>query len=517
MLWPSLSVVLAASLGAVFRDLRLPAPTSLGAPAALFSEGRVLSTVEALTAHGPRPAGSDAEALAFEHAASSFKAAASLAKLTGMVGVGVVRSSTSSGAVRYGAASANLSDTAAVSEASYAGLDLLLARFVPVGWSERTAANGSAILIAAHVDTVWTSPGAADNSVNVATLLEVARVLASGTAAATPSPVFFLLSSAEEEGMLGAHAFLSHPWSRFVGAVVNLEAMGSGGRAIVFQATRGSSWLLDALRAQPAPVDASSVANDIFDAGLVKSDTDVRMFRKKYPCLDVAFVGNGAVYHTSLDDAPLLRASPGAIQQLGDSLVALLRSAAVPPPRRNATAVSSDAPLPAFFPVAGRLATHARLTGAQAGALLACGAPHPSCKRASIPSLTSHPIPIPFSPPNPGVALSVRRDGPLGPFLAVAVLFSWSLSVVGAAAFSVYVSALGAPPLFAHAPARSFTPPSRCRPRCSSLWWRRRCSPPPSLPSSRAPRGAPRPCLTPPPPPRSAPMERRRRTPPSRD
>jgi len=63
-----------------------------------------------------------------------------------------------------------------------------------------------AILVAAHYDTVPTSPGADDNASGVAVVLEVARLLGSRPTPRTLQLVFF---DQEEQGLLGSRAFVA--------------------------------------------------------------------------------------------------------------------------------------------------------------------------------------------------------------------------------------------------------------------------------------------------------------------
>jgi hypothetical protein len=62
-----------------------------------------------------------------------------------------------------------------------------------------------AVLVSAHFDSWPTSPGAADNGVNVATIIEAARTLAAGPP--QPQPFIFLLNGAEEVNWVGVHGF----------------------------------------------------------------------------------------------------------------------------------------------------------------------------------------------------------------------------------------------------------------------------------------------------------------------
>lgn len=188
--------------------------------------------------------------------------------------------------------------------------------------------NAESLLVNAHFDSVFGSPGASDNGVSVAVALEVLEVLTRRTEP-TRHPVIFLFNGAEEKGMLGAHGFITqHPWAKQVGAFVNLDACGAGGREIVFQAGPGNSWLIKAYAAAAPYPFANIVAQEIFEAKLVPSDTDFKIFRDfgQIPGLDLAYFKNGYVYHTKYDD--IQHVSLSSVQRAGDNLLALVSNLA---------------------------------------------------------------------------------------------------------------------------------------------------------------------------------------------
>jgi len=308
-------------------------------------------------------------------------------------------------------------------DALFSNLTLLALRVVPLG--VHGDKERSHLMLSVHVDTQWTGEAAADNSVHVATLLEVAAAVLSGPAPPA-SPLIFLLQSGEEDGMLGAQAFvLRHPWARLVRGVVNLEAMGSGGRPVLFQATPGAGWLLRQTAGLRAPPVASVAADDVFSSGVINSDTDVRIYRDYgYDAVDLAYLHNGHVYHTAGDNRALLERDAGAVQLLGDALVELMRAAN--------TAERDVTPLPAFYDAFGTLLTHARPSAGSALSLLAAA------------------------------MLAVARTDPQAPLLACAVLLSWFTAPLAAAAFARCVASV-APLSFYSRPALAvclYAPPA---------------------------------------------------------
>ncbi|NOK39858.1 M28 family peptidase, partial [Corallococcus exercitus] len=109
-------------------------------------------------------------------------------------------------------------------------------------------------------------------------------------------------------------------------AFINLDAAGSRGRALLFQVGGGTGLARAYQRSFPAPW-AMVVAQDLFQSGLVGSDTDFRVYREHgLPGLDLAFYEDGYAYHTALDGPE--RLEPGSLQHLGDGVLALVRELA---------------------------------------------------------------------------------------------------------------------------------------------------------------------------------------------
>jgi hypothetical protein len=85
------------------------------------------------------------------------------------------------------------------------------------------SASTGAVLVTAHYDSVVNGPGAGDDGMAVAAMLETLRALRAG-----PPPrndLIFLFSDGEEPGMYGAQAFVErHPWAPDVRVVFGFDA-----------------------------------------------------------------------------------------------------------------------------------------------------------------------------------------------------------------------------------------------------------------------------------------------------
>ncbi|XP_064386315.1 endoplasmic reticulum metallopeptidase 1-like isoform X1 [Halichondria panicea] len=185
-------------------------------------------------------------------------------------------------------------------------------------------------LINSHYDSALGTVGASDDAVSCGTMLEVIRCLST-----EPHPLsgdnslIFLFNGAEEVILVASHGFITqHPWAKQIRAFLNLDAAGAGGKEIVFQTGPNHPWLARLYaRVVPHP-HASVVAQEVFQSGVIPSDTDFRIFRDygHVPGIDTAYFINGYVYHTEYDVPSAI--PDGSIQRAGENVIAILREVA---------------------------------------------------------------------------------------------------------------------------------------------------------------------------------------------
>ncbi|MFE0151135.1 M20/M25/M40 family metallo-hydrolase [Nonomuraea sp. NPDC059007] len=185
-----------------------------------------------------------------------------------------------------------------------------------------TAPTGR-VLVTAHYDSVPEGPGANDDGAGTATAIETARALtADGTR--FRNDVVFLITDAEEAGLLGSEAFVKdHPLARGRNVVLNNEARGAKGPVLMFRSTEPNSGLISTFgSAAPMPV-ADSVYAELMK--LLNNDTDFTAFKPGgMAVLDSAYANDGTLYHSVLDDPA--HVDLATLQQMGDNTLALVRS-----------------------------------------------------------------------------------------------------------------------------------------------------------------------------------------------
>ncbi|XP_063770059.1 endoplasmic reticulum metallopeptidase 1 isoform X2 [Pseudophryne corroboree] len=188
-----------------------------------------------------------------------------------------------------------------------------------------------AVLANCHFDSVANTPGASDDAVSCAVLLEILASLSS-TSVPLKHAIIFLFNGAEENILQGSHGFITqHPWAKMVCAFINLEAAGVGGKELVFQTGPENPWLVQAYAAAAVHPFASVVAQEVFQSGIIPSDTDFRIYRDfgNIPGIDLAFIENGYIYHTKYDTADRIHTE--SIQRAGDNILGILRHLASSP------------------------------------------------------------------------------------------------------------------------------------------------------------------------------------------
>lgn len=192
-----------------------------------------------------------------------------------------------------------------------------------------------ALLVMAHYDTVYGSPGAADNAVAVGIALELVRSLLKRTPA---RPVIVAFTAAEEHRLAGAHA-LARTLKRDIGLAVSLDLLGGPGELTINGASSllGSDWLRYLARvADRAEVDiAAPVPHRVVSRHLPQIErSDHGVFtRAGTPAMHLFTRAQGAVYlpyHTHLDS--LAQISGPAVLDAARMVEALARTQGAFPP-----------------------------------------------------------------------------------------------------------------------------------------------------------------------------------------
>jgi hypothetical protein len=316
LLWLVASLALALLIAVV--TLQSPRPAPLNAPVTDFSAARAMTDVDEI-ARRPHPVGS------VDHA----RVQAYL--LQRMTDLGL-ETSTQTGPISRGSARYLRQMGGDPEAANFSAVNLI---GVLPGRDPRLPA----VALMAHYDTVPMSAGAADDSAGVAAILEAVRAIrARGPADRT---LVVLLTDAEEIGLDGARVFWGgHPLRDRIGTVVNLEARGGGGRAMMFETGRGNDQTIGLFARGGVRADGGVTSNSlaVFVYELMPNGTDFTIPKQRgVQGVNFAFIGRPDQYHAPGSTPEAL--DRGSVQHIGSQALemsdALLRSPALPEPTRN--------------------------------------------------------------------------------------------------------------------------------------------------------------------------------------
>ncbi|WP_447911082.1 M28 family peptidase [Brevundimonas bullata] len=292
---------------------QVPRPRPLDAPAAAFSAARAMTDVEQI-ARAPHPVGSP------EHARVRAYLTARMTQLglspqeqAGPLSPGSIQR------LKKAGGDPDAADNQAINL---------------IGVLPGEDRSQPAVMLMAHYDTVVGSPGAADDSTGVGAVLEAARAIkARGP---IERDLVVLLTDAEELNLDGARIFFGgHPLRDRIGAVVNLEARGGGGRAAMFETGREAGPTVDLFRRAAARADGGTTATSlaVFMYERMPNGTDFTIPKDRgVGGLNFAFIGRPAQYHSA--DATPENLDKGGLQHIGSQALeaadALLRAPALP-------------------------------------------------------------------------------------------------------------------------------------------------------------------------------------------
>ncbi len=183
-----------------------------------------------------------------------------------------------------------------------------------IGVFKGTDPEAKSVALMAHHDTVYGSPGAPDDSAGVAATLETVRAIR--TEGQTKRDIVILLTDGEELGLLGArHFFAENPLAKRIGAIINLEARGGGGRTTLFQTSADNGAAVEVYAEAVRRPGGSSLATFIYEA--LPNDTDLTpALEGDYAAYNLSFIGRPGQYHSpkAIPDA----LDQGAVQDMGD-------------------------------------------------------------------------------------------------------------------------------------------------------------------------------------------------------
>lgn len=274
----------------VLRSYSPPAPVDAGAPDVVFSAVRAEAILrDLLREKRPHVAGSPANALVRDRVMAYFEAAGYTPELQSRYHC----------SPRFG---------------SCAPVQNIIA--VKPG-----AVGKHAVLLTAHYDSVRAGPGAADDGAGTAAILEIARMAADFPP--FDNDVIFLISDAEEAGLIGADAFARHhPLFEKVKAVINLEARGVTGPSAMFETGAGNRSVIRMLSKGVERPVGTSLVYEMYRR--MPNDTDYTVYKQQNVMgMNFAFAQGVALYHSALDDADHL--DLGSLQHHGDNAWGMLK------------------------------------------------------------------------------------------------------------------------------------------------------------------------------------------------
>ena len=313
--WGPFCIALCVGVWLAFIAIMPPSPKGANAPQDQFSAARAMEDIRIIAAK-PHPTGSAENAKVRDYLATRLQS----------LGFEV---DTRSG---------ELPERALRRLNSWRGTDAPSQTFVNViGVKAGKDRTKPALLLMAHHDTVWGSPGAADDTIGIASIFEIMRAInAKGQA---ERDTIILFTDAEELGLVGARQFFTdNPLRETVGAIINFEARGGGGTANMFQ-TSADNGNTAGLYAQ-AVKQPSTSSLSIFVYNILPNDTDLTPALKgNYTAYNIANIGKAHYYHAPQIDADALQI--GTLQHMGsqglDLTRALLSADIFPQPKTDAT------------------------------------------------------------------------------------------------------------------------------------------------------------------------------------
>ena len=184
-----------------------------------------------------------------------------------------------------------------------------------------TASTGT-IVLTAHYDAAPLSPGAGDDGVGIAALLEMVRAVV----ASEPlrNDLVLVLSDGGGMGLSGIRAFAElHPWMSEVALAVSAEMRGVSGPALTFETGPENGWLIETLAAANPRPAATSLSREM-SPGRPFGQNLTPFLGAGIRSVNLTALGGGGVYHQATDRPE--EVSEKTLQHHGSQLLAMTRA-----------------------------------------------------------------------------------------------------------------------------------------------------------------------------------------------
>ncbi len=213
-------------------------------------------------------------------------------------------------------------------------------------------AAGPHLLLSAHYDSTPTGPGAGDDGIGVATLLEIGSILKTSP---PTRPVTLLFNEGEEFGLNGAAAFVRHdPEAKQINSLINIDGRGVGGPALMYETSDPNGAAMAIYAKATRTSYANSLSTDF--ARLIPNTTDVVKYKPVgWTLLNYGFIGNETRYHSPGDRVDAL--DPETVGHVGSEVLAATQAFAA---MRDPAKAGSGRLV--FTDIAGRIFVHLPLT-----------------------------------------------------------------------------------------------------------------------------------------------------------
>ena len=221
----------------------------------------------------------------------------------------------------------------------------LVAEFPPLNPTE----NDTYLMFVAHYDsryaqimpkdTVW-SCGAADDGYGIGVTLEtVSQLLKQRND--WHQGVKVLFTDAEEVGMMGMKAIWEHDREVFdnVGLMINIEARGPWGPALLFEACPGNEKVIDLYASAAKYPFTYSLTTVVYQ--FMPNFTDFTIVKDSIPGLNFSTIADVNHYHTDLDN--FSNVSPKSIQHYGAQILPIAQKYLTAPEYADKNAMRADA------------------------------------------------------------------------------------------------------------------------------------------------------------------------------